>query len=715
MKNITTLTYWKTVLILSTLVIFLNIDRILLGEKGTFRRLDTVDHYSTKLLQCNRYIYDNKNYAWDSSYLRGWPTHLGSLSPNHLGCHLTSVVPLAYVFIIIKIITEIIVILGGFFLFYHFFELTLIQSIFGALFNLLTFYWFYENLFVIQFIALPFLLGILANSRQIKFFPIIRFGGMILIPLLTFPPYVVPIMPIFHFATLFFSSSKQNRTTYFWRGLIFWGIFALFFSPLIIGYAKSFALSNRAFFHLAPTRFNISNGILGLFTTPLIPFPHWPLLALITGLLTSKKYLKQLLVVLGLLSLITFSINSDLSSWLSQYLSSMHKLSFFYARLPYITPLFLLIFAGILVKNTSPQNLRFFKLPTLFTIILSICYSLVFSPDRSILFALNVFTLIILYNFLIYKTEISIKILFTIVMLFVPIRILHTISAESPFFGGLFLEKNRFTPKTDLPYRIGTVTTSCAPHQIYLAQTAIQGKEEIGGVAVFYDLNIVKDWHEHLSKNSTGCARDFYLWNNRAELNYEFFIKNPQQTINWLQLNNVKFLRSTVQLPPQKELTQVAEYSLPSIRWRALLPSYKKTNDIFWYSINPTIGRVFALKDDPNLNVETIELATTFSVPITQYQSSYIKFHWNGKSAETIMVSNNYHPDWKLYVDGNLIQHGINKGPSNYLQFSPHLGIHTYEIIFSNNSLTIQLLCAASAILFFFLFSIFLHDPISPN
>ena len=94
--------------------IFLNFDRVILGEYGFLRRLDVSDMYLNKMLFLANYWINPVEFGWDSSILRGWPAELGSIVPQYLGVLLAAVIPIKFVFPVLHILIDFLVLYGSF-------------------------------------------------------------------------------------------------------------------------------------------------------------------------------------------------------------------------------------------------------------------------------------------------------------------------------------------------------------------------------------------------------------------------------------------------------------------------------------------------------------------------------------------------------------------------------------------------------------------------
>src|ERR1051325_1458771 len=96
--------------------------------------------------------------------------------------------------------------------------------------------------------------------------------------------------------------------------------------------------------------------------------------------------------------------------------------------------------------------------------------------------------------------------------------------------------------------RVVTVVSEFYPHRLYAAQAAVRGVETLDGVTVFYDRAFAERWWWYVTRDSTGCSKDFYTWSNRVELTASDLTRRPELVVPWLRVNNVAWLRSEVPL-----------------------------------------------------------------------------------------------------------------------------------------------------------------------
>ena len=167
-------------LLFVAIVLLINIDRLALGEYGLLGRIDLSDQYVNKTAFLAKYWLNPTAYAWDASILRGWPTFIGSLTPQHFGSLIGALVPIKLVYPIVLITTGYLVLSGAFLFVKRFLGCQRETALFGSFLFFGITYWYNENLVIVAVPLLPLLVAVTTIGKE-KINSAIRFTSMILI------------------------------------------------------------------------------------------------------------------------------------------------------------------------------------------------------------------------------------------------------------------------------------------------------------------------------------------------------------------------------------------------------------------------------------------------------------------------------------------------------------------------------------------------------
>lgn len=701
----------QTIGLLVVAVLILNLDRLVLGELGPLRRLDVADQYVDKFNYCGKFWHSPSEYLWNASILRGWPILLGSVNPQHLGCVLSAVLPITFVLPVLQIIIECLVATGSFLLLYSILGYQHRASLYGALLNLTIYYWYNENPFVTQISLLPALLAFLSvGGLPISWF--LRLPALLFIMMLSYPPYVLPLMPLMHICVLWCLCSPQTRRTNLKLAIAFWGIYTFFSAPCILGYLQNWHISNRSLWHKGFVESNSFTDSFFLFATSGCTwFPP-----LVTLAILSRRSLRKVLYGIGALSgIVIFVAFMQSSAWsqITALIPQTTTFTFFYARLYNIVGFITFLLSSYLVhRELQPPSKNFCMRLTkivFFSLILGSIMSMGSALKGGTLFIFALFIGLFLISDLFRFAKKPMHMILLILFFLLPFRLQYTVFSETLPYGNLFQDRLEYPNELE-PYRIVTLVEDCYPHNFYPAQASMLGMETLDGFSVFYDGRDAQRWFWYITSDSINCSRQFYYWNNRIDLTLDDWNRNPNRVLRWLWINNVAFIRTT--RPIEHPALVLIDTAQVKNKWHKLnLGRELEVQNQYLYRINNPITRVFGISDEFTEEIETpasfesemrvlqkLDSQNCRNIDLDKYNPSYLEFHGSFSESDHILASINYNSDWILRIDDKKRQDRLQEGLFGMISISPLPGFHTYALSFENNSFKYVLFCCIFAL-----------------
>ena len=89
--------------IFALLAVIISLQSLLSGDQGYFRVIDTTDMYFDKVRYLGNFWQDSEGHSWNPSPLRGWPSHAGSIGPQHLLVLLAIFFQEVYAFVLFQV------------------------------------------------------------------------------------------------------------------------------------------------------------------------------------------------------------------------------------------------------------------------------------------------------------------------------------------------------------------------------------------------------------------------------------------------------------------------------------------------------------------------------------------------------------------------------------------------------------------------------------
>jgi len=691
---------YKTLIILALLATVLNADRLLLGEKASLRRVDVADQYITKLQHCGNFWKNPSDFAWDSSMLRGWPTYLGSVQPQHLGCFAASVLPAHQSFTVFQIVVESLVLIGIFLFLYNFLGYRYLTALYGCLFQLSMYYWFNENPFVTQTVFLPLIVAAASVGKR----PIpraLRFFLLLLSLILSYPPYTVPLLPLCHLVVIFLFSDKKQLFSNIKGIIFFWMIYAVFYLPNLFGYLFNWTNSNRVLWE--PSSFR--EPLMAFLSHMGFLFPCLPLVFMFYPV-KDKRAIGGLILIFAIVILTAQA----------EYFTSMPLLrvfSFIYARIfYYLSFILVLLIAFLMEKFPVKFSIKNLIKVIVFTCIgaglLSMKYSFKIGAGFTVLSLLSAG--LVMFDLLKYARSSLVFIVLVVLFLF-PFKAVNMKHYEQVPYG--FLNQDPLVYNSHLqPYRVISVTEGCSPHNFYSAQASIKGEEILDGFTVFYNKSDAQNWRKYILGNSDPCS--FKVWNNRIELTRAVWEENADQIVQWVRLNNTHFIRSEFELQ-HKSIVLDQKKVVPLHSWK----SYFRLNspidkNYYLYRIKEPFSRIFAVDDkiigqkkgqflQEDSLFKSLDELPVQNISMQTYSPSELT--WQGDfDNQVLLVSTNYHKSWNLFVDNKISKDAIQKGPFGMVMILPDDNFHEYVLRYNDHSYMYMLFCmvfGAGALLLF--------------
>lgn len=678
------------------LALLLNIDRLVMGEYGLVRQLDTSNMYLNKMMFISNYWVNPEEYGWNSSILRGWPTEIGSISPQYFGVFIAYVFPIKYVFPILHVIVDFLVFYGAYIFTKYFLGYGKETAIFGAFVFLGINYWHNENLLVT---AAPLLLLLVTATGVCKGYisPIIRFVLMLLVLILSFPPYVLPIMPIAHVVLIVMFSDRSNIRQNIFNCFIFWSIFTIFYGVSIIGYLDNYTLTNRVIWENKGVDTSYFDAIVSHANKNIL-FP-----ALILLVLVGRETVRIVLYVAILVFTMILITSVNQSELLLEYFPLIGKYSFFLGRAYNFVGIAIFLGVVVLLEKIFTKEIVFDKkkflsygfLVLLFTsLYIFITYEYV-TLVLYIVCTSTIFVSLFFYDKLTPNNKIvQIAVLFFMLL---PFRLTYSLKNELPYQGYLFTDK--FNYETNMKaFRVATIMEEPWQQDFFSAQVSIKGLETFGGMSVFYHVNDAKLWQSFIAQGSPSWDKigyTFQNWNNRLELIRGDYLTKPDNILQLMKINNVLFVRSQSLIDdPELLLIDHKSMSIDTKRtW--FFGSAPDIQQHYLYKIKNPVSRIFVYKEKEVNKLAGVDLYESIvneasnklnHVNITKYSPGSIEFEGDFSLGDNILISNNYSQDWKLYINKMPSQEFINNGPLGMIQIDAKDGKNVYELKFNNNN-----------------------------
>lgn len=464
----------------------------------------------------------------------------GSVNPQHLGCALAAALPIEYVFPVLQMVIEILVVVGAYAFALHVLRTPPREAVYAGMLYLVVYYGHNENPYVTQVGFVP-LLAFLTSVEASGVSRVLRACGVILVTVLSFPFYAVPIMPVAHVAVLMLSSRRRENAV---RAAMFWVGFAIFYAPNFAKYMTLAARSNRSFFHFGAA----SGGALDLVPIMVLKAVAFPTLASLA--VASRAARRPVIlaltfaVVAGIVTALQqSSLWNSAPDWWILVMTLTSRLFYF---IP--IPMFLALTAGLLARAPAYAVPRRLGAAAAVAGGLGLAVAALWSPLVGVVTVVVgtwVGALVLLDP--VGRVRRPVALAAVMVAFILPASLARTITAEALPYGNLFAVEDAI-PDEPRPNRVVTVVAECYPHRVYAAQAAVRGRETLDGVTVYYDRGFAERWWWFVTRGSRGCSEAFYYWNNRIELTAHDLQRRPDLVLAWLRLNNVVWVRSEVPL-----------------------------------------------------------------------------------------------------------------------------------------------------------------------
>ena len=497
------------------------------AENAPLFSLDFSDWYIDK---SQRLASDYKQFkipGLDYSSFNGWNSTHGSIPINHIMVFFNlffTPYTSAQLFIFFS---DILIYFGFFYILKNYFKInTNLSGLFSILFFLLLIS-VNENYIVNQYTLFGFL--ILINfllTEKSKIF----YLGLIFLPLycsFSYPPYNVPIAPIFHFLFIlifFFNEKILFKKLFFWY-LIIWTSYFLYHSSLIITLIENYELSNRFLveksIHKENFIFNLKNPLYILF--------------LIVVFAISKNKIKNIVISIFIILIPELIGLLPIES------------NFLISRISYSSPLLIIFLTIFNLQNHYIKNdfhlerIKSYKNFLLLLAYLSLFLIIFLNSSFKSKNLFFIFIVLSLYPVLFYKLKNVLKFFFLVITIF--LFKFATIFGEGYKSGFLYVDNFSY-PKPRNEYRIATLNDHCFETIFNSSQVLIKGHKTLGGNSVFYPIIFAKKILDVKKEKESCKAREkFKYWNNRVFFTHDEFIKN-KNLLNFFIQNNVRIIRS---------------------------------------------------------------------------------------------------------------------------------------------------------------------------
>ena len=699
----------KSLIFFILIGVLINLDRLILGEYSSFRTLDTSEMYIDKVNYLINFWIDPLNFSWNSLTLKGWPTDIGSINPNHFLVFLALFMEIEYAFITFFVISDILILFGMYLLCKEILGMKQVLSILSAILFLSSHYWYNENLIVTFVSFLPILIAAL-NFQTVHLNIFLRIFLLFVIISSSYPPYTVPLMPFIHFVFIALNKNKLGAhfTTNIITLLIFWALYLIFHLSSISEMLMVINETNRALW--APG----SESSFLSFKEQLIQniFSYVDFLPILFLLVYTQKrnlYSSVLMIVVFLvfLLMILFIDSRELNN-LKQEFPIIQSISFVWARLHNFLAPTIVLCAIYVLKNMDFKQLELSKVSFLLLFLLSVVF---FIHNRFLegimigVFGIFYVILIPIYNYSFEKKNIYLLI-FILIAFLSPFKAKNQYFREVPEFGFIFMDTFEYPLKSQ-PYRVLSLMDKSHSKTLFPAQIKIKNIEVLDGFSVIYDDDDAIAWQEnvasHLTSQYLTYGFKFSNWNNWIEITADDFKKNIEIILPFLRINNVELIRSPLRIQHSSlELIQEKIFNYPT--WGStILNTEKMKKNVFLYKLDDSLNRVFSntIGINKTLKMNTKDWNTS-GIPLINYSPSRLSFEYHKKANEKIYISNNFHPDWELRINGK-IQNRLQKSELGFIEIDPLDGRNIYDLSFTGKQKNILINMFLSFILATFL------------
>jgi hypothetical protein len=685
--------------------VLINLDRLILGEYSSFRILDTSEMYIDKVNFLRNFWIDPLNFSWNSLTLKGWPTDIGSINPNHFLVFLALFMEIEYAFITFFVISDILILFGMYLLCKEILGMKQGLSILSAILYLSSHYWYNVNLIETLVVFLPILIVAL-NFQTVHLNIFLRILLIFVIISSTYPPYIVPLMPLVHLVFIALNKNKfgTHFTTHIITFLIFWVLYLIFHLNSISEMLMVLDETNRALW--------VPDSDLSFlsFKEQLMQnnFSYLNLLPILFVLVfTQRRNLNSvvlMIVVSSVFLLLQVLLESREFNHLKQEFPIIQTTSFVWARINVLLGPTIVFCAIYMLKKTSFKKLELSKISFLLLFLLSALFFVHSSFLVAImigLFGILHVIFIPIYNYSFEKKNIYLLI-FILIAFLLPFKAKHQYFREMPGFGFIFMDTFEYPSKSQ-PYRVLSLMDTSHSQTLFPAQIKIKNIEVLDGFSVIYDDDDAIAWQENVASHLTNPPFKFSSWNNTIEITADDFKNNIEIFLPFLRINNVELIRSPLKIQhPSLELTQEKTFNYPT--WEStILNREKMKKNVFLYKLDDSLNRAFSNTIGINkmLEMNTKEWKTS-GIPLINYSPSRLSFEYQKKANEKIYISSNFHPNWQLRING-VIQNRLQKSELGFIEIDPIDGRNIYDLSFIGKQKNILLNMFISFILATFL------------
>ncbi|MCE2517211.1 MAG: hypothetical protein J4F41_05100 [Alphaproteobacteria bacterium] len=498
------------------------------GAHTYFRVMDTSDMYFDKVRFLVNFWKDAEGYSWNPNPMRGWPSHAGSIGPQHLLVLLATLVSEVYAFIIFRIIIDFMTMSGMFLFAKRITSANTSISIVAALVYCSSYYWYDENIVVTAAQLLP--LAVVVTAFHEKWPPLpSAFKMLSFFVLLTasYPAYTLPLMPIAHGVVLliFISAIDWKKTALYVT--VFWLSFLIFHGQTILAVLDLLSESNRSLWvPMANSAYpDLYSSVVSYFTNDTFIYPAF-LMMFFVNKANARVIALSLATALVLLSLACYQSSIHFVVLAEKFPALNHLNSTLHRCLNFI-PLALATGMILALKKTKDHQ---YKLPYMMIIfaVYALFISVTLKPNINRAFE-EALVIGFIYLLIIKMHAGQIQKFNPVIigligmMVLVPAKYKNTSFREKPQMGAVYVDNFDF-PKGD-PYRAVTLMQNHFSPILFPAQLSIKGVETFDGFSVFYDRDDADFWRKNIDIRTNSLLKKygyhFNNWNNRIEFRYE--------------------------------------------------------------------------------------------------------------------------------------------------------------------------------------------------
>ena len=257
----------------------------------------------------------------------------------------------------------------------------------------------------------------------------------------------------------------------------------------------------------------------------------------------------------------------------------------------------------------------------------------------------------------------------------------HYQARETINFGNLYADQ--FHYESDLyPFRVLSLLDYPTSHKIFASQVSVRGYETFDGFSVFYSADDAASWWHNIAKENltlkNGYGYEFKNWNNRIELTNEDFVRQANDILPYLRLNNVAFIRSLHPLiHPELELVETYDWVTTPGHWSKISKDVE-VQPFHLYKIAEPLGRVLVMdknragRTEDGLTLDQLQQARTVS--LESYAPSRLEFSVAVEDGQHIYVSTNFHEDWTLTINDKVKNGLVSKTGLGTIAIDPEPG-----------------------------------------